>query len=236
MNADVHALAGAYALDALPPEEASDFAAHLADCAACQQEVAELQVTAAQLGLTVAQAPPPALREQVLRAARQTRQVPPATRPAPVPRRRTWPRVVAAAAAAVVVAGAGLLGVRAAFDEPTPPDLIAAVIQHDDAETTTADLRGGGTLTVIRSGELGRAVVLGDDLPPIGAQRVYQLWLVDREGNARSADVLIEGADAGGQGRLVRDVRPGDRIAITREPAGGSEQPTMRPLGVVAST
>nr|MDQ4008010.1 anti-sigma factor [Actinomycetota bacterium] len=137
---------------------------------------------------------------------------------------------------AVVVAGAGLLGVRAAFDEPAPPDPIAAVIQHDDAETTTADLRGGGTLTVIRSGELGRAVVLGDDLPAIGAERVYQLWLLDREGNARSADVLIGGADVGGRGRLVRDLRPGDRIAITREPAGGSEQPTTPPLGVVSST
>jgi anti-sigma-K factor RskA len=55
------------------------------------------------------------------------------------------------------------------------------------------------------------------------------VWLVDPDGNARSADVLI---NAPGAADLVRGVEPGDQVAITREPAGGSRQPTMAPLAI----
>jgi anti-sigma-K factor RskA len=228
MNVDVHALAGAFALDALPSDEAEEFRRHLAECAACQVEVAELQDTATHLGLATAEQPPPRVREAVLRTVHQTRQVPPPVQPAESRRwiRRTW----LAAAAAVVVVGAGAVGVvDLVRDNPGQQDPIAAVVAAPDAETTAARLRGGGRLTVVASEQLGQAVVLSDDLPPAGATRVYQLWLVDPDGHARSADVLIGSSSSAD---LVSNVRPGDSVAITREPAGGSEQPTMTPLAV----
>lgn len=240
MNADVHALAGAYALDALPPEEAATFAEHLADCGACQQEVAELQITAAQLGLGLSQAPPPALRDRVLRAVHQTRQVPPITPPGDLDarRRRPSPRLLAAAAALLVVLGGAVLAIRPALDgaDPTPSDAVAAVLNAPDAQSATARLRGGGSMTVVSSDRLDRAVVLGDDLPSLAPDRVYQLWLVNPEGEARSADVLIGPDTTAVTSRLVRGVRARDSIAITREPAGGSQQPTMTPLAVVDET
>jgi anti-sigma factor RsiW len=228
MNADVHALAGAFAVDALPPDEAEEFRRHLAECSACQVEVAELQTTAAHLGLAAAEQPPPRVREAVLRAVHQTRQVPPPVQP--TESRRRFPRAWLAAAAAAVVVGAGAVGVvDLVRDNPAPRDPMASVVAAPDAETTAARLRGGGRLTVVASERLGQAVVLSEDLPPAGAARVYQLWLVDPDGQARSADVLIGSSRSAD---LVSGVRPGDQVAITREPAGGSEQPTMTPLAV----
>ena len=230
MNADVHALAGAYALDALPPDEATEFQEHLAECATCQEEVAELQITATHLGVAVSEQPPARVREAVLQAARQTRQLPPVTpiqpHAAPSRRRRIW---LAAAAAVVVVVGAGAAGLTAVLDNEPTNDPIANVVAAPDATSTVTPMRGGGQLTVVSSEQLGQAVVLSEDLPPTAADRVYQLWLVDPDGQARSADVLI---DAPGAADLVRGVEPGDQVAITREPAGGSEQPTMTPLAV----
>jgi anti-sigma-K factor RskA len=229
MNADVHAFAGAFALDALPPDEASEFQEHLAQCASCQVEVAELQITATHLGVSVAEPPPPRVREAVLQQVRQTRQLPPVTshRDDTAPPRRARRYWLAAAAAAVVVA-AGAAGLTTVLDEPAD-DPIATVFAAPDANSDFVQVRGGGKLTVVSSEQLGQAVVLSEDLPPTGADQIYQVWLVDPDGNARSADVLI---NAPGAADLVRGVEPGDQVAITREPAGGSRQPTMAPLAI----
>jgi anti-sigma-K factor RskA len=240
MNADVHTLAGAYALDALPPEEARAFGEHLDRCPACQQEVAELQATAAQLGVSVSEQPPARLRDRVLESARHTRQVPPVPAGSGERSRPSNRRLLLAAAAAALVLGAGGVLVGQALDEPETPvagPAIAAVIEAPDARADTVRLRGGGEMTVIRSTRLNRAVVISGDLPALPPDRVYQLWLVDRSGAARSAQVLIDPADqVAARARLVRGVRGDDQIAITREPAGGSEQPTMAPLGVTRVT
>jgi anti-sigma-K factor RskA len=241
MNADVHALAGAYVLDALPESEAAAFTEHLQRCPACQQEVAELQVTAAQLGIAATAQPPNGLREQVLRSVRQTRQVPPATPAARVgERRRARPRLLAAAAAVALVLGAGVLGIRPLLDhgvEPSPQNRIVTVMHASDARSSTTPLHGGGSLTVVSSGRLHQAVVLGERLPRLDRAHDYQLWLVDRIGDARSAHVLIDGSGGPSQGpRLVTGLRAGDQIAITREPAGGSRQPTTAPLATTSTT
>ncbi|MGH3318555.1 MAG: anti-sigma factor, partial [Nocardioidaceae bacterium] len=148
-------------------------------------------------------------------------------------RRRRWQRasVAAAAVAALVLGGLGLQ--QALQDEPTDP--IAAVMTAPDAHATMARVRGGGRLMVVTSHELEQAVVHSDGLPALRRSRVYQLWLVDPDGAARSADVLISPGASAGQSHLVRDMRPGDAIAITREPAGGSEQPTTTPLAIADS-
>lgn len=242
MNADVHALAGAYALDALPAEDSAAFAEHLRACEACRQEVAELQVTAAQLGLAATRPPPGALRDRVLGAVQHTRQVPPSTPPASTSttRRPLRPRLLAAAAVLALIVGAGIVTVSRTLEDrvgPPPQNQMAAVIGAPDARTTSVSLRGGGAMTVITSHRLHRAVVLNQDLPHIPASRAYQLWLVDPDGNARPARVLISARAATSAGaRLVRSMQPGDQIAITREPAGGSRQPSMAPLAMTQPT
>ena len=77
MNPDTHALAGAYAVDAVTDEERSSFEIHLDQCADCRAEVAELRAAAAAIAIDVELTPPPALRVSVLSAISQTRQLSP---------------------------------------------------------------------------------------------------------------------------------------------------------------
>lgn len=71
---DVHDLAGAYAVDALPDEERRFFERHLDDCVDCRGEVDDLQVTAALLGTAVWEEPPAGMRDRVLATAAATPQ------------------------------------------------------------------------------------------------------------------------------------------------------------------
>ena len=69
---EIHTLAGAYALDALTEIERAAFARHVAECETCAVEVAELSETASRLSVAAWAAPPPGLRESVLREVAQT--------------------------------------------------------------------------------------------------------------------------------------------------------------------
>lgn len=77
MSAELHISTGVMALDALPADEATAFAEHLADCPTCAEEFRGLQETAALLGAAEAARPPAALRDRVLEAAASTPQLPP---------------------------------------------------------------------------------------------------------------------------------------------------------------
>jgi anti-sigma-K factor RskA len=61
-----HALAGAYAVDALDGAERTRYVRHLASCQTCPAEVRWHMATAAELGLAAAVTPPPALKGRVL--------------------------------------------------------------------------------------------------------------------------------------------------------------------------
>jgi len=102
---EIHALSGAYAVDALDPEERAMFEAHLGSCAACQAEVASLREATAVLGSEVEAAPPAAVRDRVLAEIATVRPLPPVIDLAG--RRRRWARPLVAAAAAVALVGGG---------------------------------------------------------------------------------------------------------------------------------
>ncbi|MGW5157309.1 anti-sigma factor domain-containing protein [Nonomuraea wenchangensis] len=81
MDDDLHALSGAYAVDALPYAEWTLFEEHLRGCAGCGTEVRRLRETAARLAGAVAVHPPAGLRTRLLAAARRS----PSPHPAPPP-------------------------------------------------------------------------------------------------------------------------------------------------------
>jgi anti-sigma-K factor RskA len=253
MNADVHALAGAYALNALPPEEAAAFAEHLAHCTPCRLEVAEMQATAAQLGVAAAEEPPEALRERVMNVVRHTRQAPPLTHDraaehtgqgaiaeATGHRRRLSATLLSAAAAVVLVLGLGVLLLGPVLDHTGGTDAdnhVMAVMHAPDARTSTTDVRGGGSITVISSRKMAAAVVMGERLPMLDAEHDYQLWLIGRTGTTRSTGMLIDASSHRPTGpMMVEGVRPGDHIALTMEHAGGSARPTMPLLAMTERT
>ena len=70
MDADLHDLTAAYALDALDADEADAYEAHLAQCDLCRGELATLTKTATALAWAIeAPAPPERLRSRILEAA-----------------------------------------------------------------------------------------------------------------------------------------------------------------------
>jgi anti-sigma factor RsiW len=75
---EIHDAAAAYALDALDPAEHEEFEIHLATCADCRAEVAELREITSDLVLSSdAPPPPPDLRASVLAGIVGVEQLPP---------------------------------------------------------------------------------------------------------------------------------------------------------------
>ncbi|KZB85802.1 anti-sigma factor [Amycolatopsis regifaucium] len=240
MTVELHTLTGAYALDAVPEEEAAAFKRHLRGCSACRQEVRELRETAARLGSALAAAPPPRLREATLAQAARTRQWPPLVaavrRAEPVKKPSVRIALWGAAAAAAVALVFGLLTTNT---EPGPDPAqkrlasVNSVLTAPDASTVKGAERDGTTVVTSRSH--GKVVVLAGDLPPLAPGKAYQVWLIGASG-VHSAGLLD--SDGPHRTRPVLAELPGgiDRVGITVEPAGGSRMPStpavaMIPLG-----
>ena len=81
MSDDIHALSGAYAVDALDDVEREDFERHLSGCPACQAEVASLTAAASELAGLSELAPPPGLRAKVMADITKVRPLPPVATP-----------------------------------------------------------------------------------------------------------------------------------------------------------
>ncbi len=232
MNApDLHTLTGAYATDALPPEERRQFVAHLEACPACADEVRELTATTARLGSAVAAPPPAELRDRVLGEIRRVRQQPPRTTagtPGPGPADMPWSRrPMAMAAALLLVVSLGLAAFAVtAYQRAQRAERVAAVATDPDRYTAERPAATGGTGTVVAAA--GDAVFTARDLDELDADRSYQLWVIGERGT-RSAGVLETRGDGTLQ-RFVTDVVAGDTIGLTVEPRGGSSQPTTEPI------
>jgi len=228
MRDDLHVLTGSYVLDAVSDTEREEFERHLQHCPTCDAEVRGLRETAARLALACAMTPPARMEQQVLAATYRTRQLPPL--PADRPRRvLRFPRRVAMLAAAASVAAAVALGItqlsaQHQLDQARATS-IARVVTAPDAHVETARTSAGGSVTVVTSAALREAVVSSSGMKSLPSSRVYQVWVMNSSG-ARSAG-LMHGSS------LLAAVRPGDRIGITVEPAGGTARPTTTPVAVL---
>jgi anti-sigma factor RsiW len=224
---DIHALSGAYALDALNDLERAEFDRHLATCDSCRAEVASLRDAASHLANVSAAAPPADLRAKVLAGAQTVRPLPPPA--AALARRR---RIPALAAAAAVVIG---LGAGAAVWQPWEPETVQVsladrVRQAPDAQSWTQSLPSGGSVTVIRSKSVGVAVWQSTGLKPLPSGRVYELWLQAPDESLKPAGLF-----SAGDGEIVMrgDATTAIGAGVTEEPSGGSPAPTTEPIAFI---
>jgi anti-sigma-K factor RskA len=238
---ELQELLGAYALDAVEPDEAAQLEAHLAECPSCQAEVAAHRETAAKLGN--AAETPPQLWDRIaanlstdLSTDLSGGRSPAHSTPdhiTPLVRRRpqTWPvAAVALAAAAIVVIV--LLGVSTLHLQHRVNALNASVHQgglqqaaaaavlnpdHTIVHLVSADGRLNAQVVALPDGQ---AYLLSSNLPAISADRTYQLWgLV--EGSPVSLGLL------GAHPELVAfRIDPAVvRLMVTAEPQGGRPAP-----------
>lgn len=218
MTIDLHTLTGAHVLHATSDTERVAFERHLSGCVPCAQEVRELRETATRLGLAAATAPPPHLRQAVLARIHTE---PRTRRPA------VATRLLATAAAVVLLAVTLSLTAMLVTQRDDVAqarhrgDVLATVLQADDARFTHGD-----GVTVVSSRARDRAVLL-TDLPPAPAGHTYQVWVVDTR--YHSAGTLD-----GHTMTELTGVATAGHVAVTVEPAGGSAQPTTRPVAVAA--
>lgn len=232
MSAELHAMVGAYALDALDERERATFEAHLAGCPTCTHELEEFRATAARLGSAVAVPPSPALRTAVLEAATRTTQERPVV---PLRRVSRWrqraPMLVAAAAVLAMLGAVGAyLGERDRLSELEATDRReAAVLAADDA-TLTRTREDGTRLRVVSSESLDAAVVVMSGVPPLEDSNSYQMWTIGADGKPRSVGVMGNEDVAGTTSHLVGDLHRASAVAVTVEPEGGSPQPTTKPI------
>jgi len=233
---EIHTFTGAYAVDALTETERESFERHLLDCEPCTTESRSLQAAAASLAALTPVPASPSLRDRVLAQARNAAQLPPQTRQGRfirthVERSRVWMAV--AAVLTVVATGLGAVAVASAQRAQDAERQVAELMdRRPDMDIVSEATRSGGTATLVSTGD--GAVFAAAGLPTPADGRTYQLWVIAPGGATQSLGVLALDAN----GRLEQQVptpAPGESIALSIEPAGGSEQPTTVPLVTLAA-
>ncbi len=237
-------LLGAFALGAVDAEEAASVRAHLATCAECQAEIAELWLAVDSLpGMIEPMDPPPALRDRIAAAIVAEAEAPaplaPSAAPAPEPvptiapaptlpepvRKPAsfWSRATpwAAAAAILLLLSAGLLvwnlRLREQIQRATAPVAETIALAPTDAAPEAR-----GEVTYLPEDNLLLLDVR--DLPPLEPDQVYEVWLIGEDGVPAPAGVFDQPTD---QHAIVADRDRYDTLAITAEPGPlGTEAPT----------
>ncbi|GGL14279.1 hypothetical protein Sme01_06510 [Sphaerisporangium melleum] len=147
--------------------------------------------------------------------------------------RRPWLAVVTAAATvAVVVLGIATVRLQSSLDQVRRAgEQVSAVLAAPDARLATATGKNGrGTVVLSRS--RGGMVFLASGLAPLPGDRTYQLWQIAPD-RIRSAG-LLSTDPTGATPPTVTTPTPGaTKLGVTVEPAGGSSQPTTKPLLLV---
>jgi hypothetical protein len=244
---DLHVLTGAYALGALEGPGRERFEHYLNHCQSCSNEVRGPHETATRLGGAAAGVPPAQMRERVLAAAARTRQLPPVTearpmrrpirRPLPQPRRTWMPRLAvglaAAAMVAVIILGFALAGTQRRLSTATAQEkAVMGVLNARDARIFSASTTLGGSATVVVSRYLHQIVFTAADLPWLSGKMVYELWLMGPP-KVRPAGLLAQPSGGTTPALLARGLVRGDRVGVTVEPAGGTQNPTTKPIVIL---
>ncbi|AHY46895.1 Anti-sigma-K factor rskA [Rubrobacter radiotolerans] len=237
-------LKDAYALGALPEDEAREFEAYLAEHPEAQKEVAELSNVASLLALSAEDREPSAdLRRDLLRAVRSesagsAREVSASQGPRPalagLAGRLLFRPAVAGLAALLLV---GLLAWNVVLQSEvgelreTNSELRAQVEEIPEGGRVLA-MSGQGEMSGVRaeviSYEGDRAVLVAENLPSIPEDRTFQIWVL--EGGEAIPGGLFDPSDGAPVATYVDgSLADAEAVAVTVEPDGGSEQPTSSP-------
>lgn len=250
---EIEELLGAYALDALDPDEARLVDAHLAACPRCRQEVAAHLEVAGKLG-SLGQEAPPLVWDRIAANLAPTPQNLSTSPPRPVSvlgsaparsrgsrSRRGWIFVGAAglvAAAVIVVLGIGVIQLNKRVNNvslqlrrqqaPTLASVGAAISAPGSQQVALTPLGGGAALAQVVIDRDGVGYMYDSRMPALASDRTYELWgIVD--------DVRVPygvlGADPS---NVIEFVAKGQAatLAVTVERAGGVTTSTNIPLAL----
>ncbi|MCQ6271602.1 anti-sigma factor [Pseudarthrobacter sp. R1] len=133
-----------------------------------------------------------------------------------------------AAAAAIALGGVGVGSYIADQNDP-----LNQVVRAGDLREASVDVAGGGTATVQISSSEDAAVVRMKDVPAPPEGKVYQMWLIPKDGSAPVSQGLMD-AEALSKPAVVEGISSAAALGITVEPVGGSESPTLPTVAAAA--
>lgn len=237
---DLHSLSGAHALDALEPGAERDrFTRHLSRCQSCASEVRGFREVATAMAFAATAEPPAELRDRVLAAAARTRQLPPeiSTHAGPrrTPARVPWVPWLSGVVATASIVVAVLFGFAQAHTQDelnqvrAENQAISLLLSAPKAKLLTYPVTHGGEATVVLAADRHELAVVTNGLPALPPGKVYQLWLIGKP-TITSAGLLPPAKAGRTPPVLATGVVKGDTLGLTVEPAGGSAQPTTKPI------
>ncbi|UZX03932.1 anti-sigma factor [Arthrobacter sp. CDRTa11] len=138
-------------------------------------------------------------------------------------RRMAGPRRWLAGIAAAAFLALGGVGVGAYIADQNDP--LNQVVRAEDVREASVDVSGGGTATLLISSSKDAAVVKMNGVPAPPAGKVYQMWLIPKDGSAPVSQGLMD-EEALSKPAVVKGIASATALGITVEPAGGSGVPT----------
>jgi anti-sigma-K factor RskA len=252
-------LTGSYVLNALEPEEKAEFEAYLKTSPQARQEVTELSDTASLLSNGILEVKPSAtMKQSLMERIAVTPQLPasemqqvvsqvsevakPETKVQEKVRKRWFNRVslagfpVAVAASLIVVFAMSGTYDNQIQNQSTEANALASISQAADNQRTSVNVKDGGTATVVWSDSKAASAIFMKDMPSVGNDKNYQLWLISKDGVAKSAGLVSKKSVERGWQVLDGTLERGSTIGVTVEPKGGSKSPTTAPVALVKTT
>jgi anti-sigma-K factor RskA len=254
----LHALVGAYVMDAVSAADRAAFERHLPDCEQCREDVRGLREATARLASAAAIRPRAGLRDQTLLAATRIRQLPPVLagqdrerQRSPAGRRRglswpgwarlgwpatggrwTWLARTAVVAAVVLACTAVAFG----LNMNQMQNRLSAAQQRDSSIAAIMSAHDAVTLTAHVSSGGTATVVMSHRARAL----VFIASGLTALPPAKSYELWLMGPSgatpagmlpSGRRGMMVVNrLQAGDQLGLTIEPAGGAPRPTTPPV------
>lgn len=224
-HAEIQELLGAYALDALEPDEADLVEVHLRECPRCRAEVEDYRETASLLAFSGVEAPP-AVWEKIQAALEEK---PPRMELARVvPMRDSRWRSVGARLTALAAVVISVIALGVAVLRPDPPvrdgsidaEIAAAAVDPEAKRVNLVSPDGTRSVKVVLL--RGRAYLADHSLPPLEKGQTYQLW--GQKGETFVSLGVLGSDPKRGQVAAAVDF---DAMAVTAEKEPGVVQTTQ---------
>ena len=230
-------LKDAYVLGALPEDERAAVESYLALRPERQAEIDDLIGIAGLLALAPPEQDPPAeVRRRLMNVVESESARPRAARRRPASYWLGWfggLRNVALGAAALLVVGLlswnvllqeDVQDLRGQIEEARPPDG-AQETREIELGGTWAEQGAKAEVTALRD---DRAILVVEDMPSMPDNRTGQVWVINDDVPEPSG--LLDPSGNMAATAITTPLDEADAIAVTVEPAGGSDKPTTEPV------
>ena len=229
-------LKDAYALGALPDDERATVEAYLALHPERQAEIDDMVGIAGLLALAPPEQEPPADLRRNLMQVVDSEAVRPEAAERPAPSWFGWLggfRNMALGAAALLVVGLLSWNVLLQGDVQELRGQVEEARGANEAQQTREIALGGtwaeqGARAEVTALKDDRAILVVEDMPSVPEDRTGQVWVI--RGEKPEPSGLLEPSGNMAATAITTPLRGADAIAVTVEPAGGSEEPTSDPV------